>query len=548
MGDRGASAVRAPRRAAVVRARARAPRLSAPAWGAVGATALFIALTVWWLSAAHSVPYGDNAQHLATVLRDYDFARAGDPLRIFSFPSYYPPLTFLVGVAGMLIGGIGVAGPVIAQSLVYVPLLALGCYQAARLVYGAEAALLAVVFALGAPLIAEQFHVFMLDAPQAALVAVSIWLILASERFSRIGVALAAGLVVGLGIAAKELVPLYLWGLIAVSLARGGWRNWRGVAVFALAALLVGTPWYVHNHALLGEILTAGGAAHDVPPLAKPALFSVANAAWYFWATLNGLLFAPLFAFALVGVVSAAVALWRTRAARRADLTPELLGGLGGAWLALTVMPHHDLRYAIALIGYLAVLGTGWIVRVPGRWRTLATCLLGLAVLAATLGATFGVGPRTLRPLPGNLHAPRGEGVPPSGTVIVYANHNFLVSGPERDGRVPGLLRALRTDGVRSIAWLDQAEASNRYFDSIGVEVLVRSAGLAVLRRAGERLYLNRLRADEAVAIRRPAAPGDVAPCARLIDGSGVWLVRGSVNRSYCPSRDPRFYGEKVWS
>ena len=75
----------------------------------------------------------------------------------------------------------------LAQNLVFVPLLALACYRVGRMVAGPRAGLLAVVFALGTPLIAEQFHVFMLDAPQATLVAVAVWLILASDRFARSG-------------------------------------------------------------------------------------------------------------------------------------------------------------------------------------------------------------------------------------------------------------------------------------------------------------------------------------------------------------------------
>ena len=42
-----------------------------------------------------------------------------------------------------------------------------------------------MLFVLGSPLLIEQFHVFMIDAPEAALVAVAVWLILASDRFAR---------------------------------------------------------------------------------------------------------------------------------------------------------------------------------------------------------------------------------------------------------------------------------------------------------------------------------------------------------------------------
>lgn len=49
----------------------------------------------------------------------------------------------------------------------FVPLLALGCYHVGRLAFGRTAGALAVVFALGSPLLIEQFHVLMLEARQA---------------------------------------------------------------------------------------------------------------------------------------------------------------------------------------------------------------------------------------------------------------------------------------------------------------------------------------------------------------------------------------------
>ena len=89
--------------------------------------------------------------------------------------TYYPPGIRLIGGVALALGGMSVAGPILAQNLVFVPLLALGVLSASDAwLGGPRAGLLAVVFALGSPLIAEQFHVFMLDAPQAALVAVAV--------------------------------------------------------------------------------------------------------------------------------------------------------------------------------------------------------------------------------------------------------------------------------------------------------------------------------------------------------------------------------------
>jgi uncharacterized membrane protein YsdA (DUF1294 family) len=512
-------------------------RLSAAAWGAVALVVAFVAISGWWLSVDEGVPYNDAAQHLFWALHVRDLFDAGKPEAVFDFPSYYPPATFLLGAAATYVGGVTVAAPILAQNLVYVPLLALACFQIARLLAGPTAGLLAVAFALGSPLVIEQFHVFMLDAPQAALVAVAAWLILASERFSRVGTAAWAGLAVGVGIESKQLVPLYLAGLLVAVLARdGGWRNWRGIAAFAGVAVAVALPWYLRQLALgHTEMLHAAGSGGDVPPAARPSLLSLDNALWYFWATLDGLLFAPLFAFAAIGVGAALARVVRARP--RDDLTVELLCGLGGAWLALTLVPHKDMRYALSLIAFLAVLGTVWLVRLSRARRRVAISLLALAIVAAHVGASFGAGPETSRQLPGSRRADFGEGVPPRDRVIVYENHDYMVSGPVRHADVPGLLGALRHTGVVGVAWVDHVEPWDRNFEDTGLWVLARVAGIPVVAQGGQ---LERPGPGQALLVRAQGSTDLGAPCVRLRDGSGVWVLIGTGNakvpqQPFCP-------------
>ncbi len=502
----------------------RLPRWSAPAWAAIALVGGFVALTAWWLSVDRSVPYNDAAQHLFFALHYHDLLAQGHVGDVLDFPSFYPPLTYLLGAGAVSLAGTHVAVPILAQNLVFVPLLALACYRLGRMAAGPVAGLLAVLFALGAPLVIEQFHVFMLDIPQAAFVAAAVWLVLASDRFERVGLAALAGLALGLGLASKSLAPLYLSGLVLCVLARGGWRNWRGVAAFAGVALLVGAPWYVRQAMLgeLGKLVHAAGSGGDVPPAARPSLLSGDNLLWYFWATLDGLLFAPLFAFAAIGV-GAAIAR-AARARPRDDLTLELLCGLGGAWLVLTLMPHKDMRYAIGLIVFLAVLGTAWIVRLARAPRTVAIALLVGAICAAQIGATFGAGGETTRQLPGSRRAAYGEGVPPRDRVIVYANHDFIVSGPHRRPNVLALFTALRRQGVTRIAFVDQVDSYDRHFEEIGLWVLARVAGMQVQR---EGQGFTALGPGQALAIRSPAGSG-TAPCMTLGDGSQVTVRVGT--------------------
>ena len=313
-------AISRPRRA---RLAVHVPTWSSSAWWAIAGTSAFVLLTLWWLTQDQAVPYGDAAEELWAAFRFRDYLLRGDIGAIFEYPAYYPPYGLLLGGLMATVGGVGRNAVVLGVNLVCVPLLALSCYRVGRMVAGPQAGALAVVFALGSPLLIEQFHVFIIDAPEATIVAASVWLTLLSDRFERVGIAALAGLAVGIGTGTKAQFPLYLAGLVAVVLLRGGWRNARGFAAFAVVAVAVAAPWYVEHADRLWLMWRAAGTGEGllfpVPPLARPPLLSSANVQWYGWATLNGLLFAPLTAFALVGVVDAGRRLWRRGARVRAS-------------------------------------------------------------------------------------------------------------------------------------------------------------------------------------------------------------------------------------
>jgi 4-amino-4-deoxy-L-arabinose transferase-like glycosyltransferase len=512
--------------------RARVPRWSAPAWGAIAIATGFVLLSCWWVLTDRAVPFGSWAANLYASVLYLDFFRHGEPLRAVSFSTYYPPGMRLIGAAVMGVAGENTDRPVLVENVIFVPLLALACYRIGRMIAGPRAGLLAVVFALGTPLIAEQFHVFMLDAPQAALVAVAAWLILATDRFARVDVAALAGLAVGIGVLTKQLMPLYLLGLLPAVLLRGaGWRNRRGLAAFVAVALLVGAPWYLVH---LGEwhrfvrAAGTGSASEPVPPAAAPPVVSLANLGWYGWATLNGLLFAPLFLFAAIGVGAALGRAVRTHPRPLADPTVELLWGLGGAWIAITLLRHHDVRYAMGAIVYVAVLATAWIVRLRPRWQIVASTALVAAVIVAQLGASFGVGrdPGQLPLSNGAIH--EGEGVPPRDRVVLYSSLDYLVSGPLHSADVLGLMQHLRAGGVDRIATEDRGAVNDHLFEAVGLLVFARVAGVSL-----EGVDPPGGSATVAHLIRAPEFDG-TEPCTRLANGTGVWVqVDG---RDACPS------------
>jgi len=298
----------------------------------------FLVTTLWWVGADSRVPDFDTGKHLNISFGFREAFGDGRPFAWFSDFTRYPPLVHLTGVLGT-IGELNVDGPIVAQNLVFVPLLALGCYGAASIAYDRTAGVLAVMFALGTPMVINQFHSFLLDAPAAALAAVSAWALLASDRFERVGVSALAGVAVGLGTMAKQTFLPFVAGLVVVMLIRGGWRSARGAGAFAGAALLVAGPWVaLHLPELIDQSGISSGASRGtvdsaslVPPLAQVGLldrFGLDNLAFYGWNFVNFQFLVPLTGFFVVGTVWALRRFFKSRADD--DFTPELvLGGLG---------------------------------------------------------------------------------------------------------------------------------------------------------------------------------------------------------------------------
>lgn len=517
---------------------ARAASWSPYAWGAMLATVAFIAMTCWWLSEDLSIPIFDAGTHLDTAFLFHSMVASGNWLGPLEYEEVYPPLVHLIGALGAFVGGVDVSSPIIAENLVFVPLLALGCYQTGRLLFGSAAGLLAVLCVLGSPLIIAQLHNFMIDPPMTAMVAVSIWLLLESRRFERLDVSVALGVAVGVGLLVKIQYPLYILGLVLLILARGGWRNWRGILISGAIAAVIGVPWYLAHLAEFGHIteIAGTGAGANVPPGNAPPTFSSANLLWYFWSVLNSQLLLPLGLLAAGGTIWMAVAARRDPGQRGARL--DLLAGAFLAWLTITITPHHDIRYGMPLIAYVAVIATGWIVCLPGRVRTLALVVLIGGVAANTLGITFGVGSQTTLALVHSL--PGTEQLPDR--AIVYATQGFVDGAPSRDGDVPGLLSALRRNGVQILdVPLDQSSGPDFSFE--GLLPLSTIAGLqANLTRGPEFGRSSRI----ATLIHEPVAADAPPTCTRVSDGTGVWVARFDATAGklalYCPTRRPAFY------
>jgi 4-amino-4-deoxy-L-arabinose transferase-like glycosyltransferase len=472
---------------------------------------LFIAMSAWWLTQDDRLPDWDSGTHEMLAASVHAELTSGQLLRpLTDFILAYPPLVHLVGGIAIFLTGVHPMALILSSNVVFVPLLAFGCFGVGRIAYGRRAGLLAAILALGSPMFISMMHEYDLDPPQAAMVAVSVWAVLASKRFERVGIAALAGALSGLALLVKETSIVFLAGFLAVAVVRAGPRRYRGlIAYFATLAVLAG-PWYVyHWHALINSYNTIGGEGQG------PPRFSAGNVAWYGWDLVNQQVLAP---FALAFLIGAVLAGWRIVRGRvtTESFEPELLAGVAVSYLGMTYVMHKDPRYTLPMLVYVAVLATGWI-GVISRPRLRAALCGAVVVLAIVyfVGLSAGIGGAVRIALPGM----RTDNAIHTRQLTLYETDGWVRGGPIHDANVQGLLASLRRMGIRGVI-VD----AGAHFNTSGLRALALTEGVAY-GGAGYPLVLPPN--QEAQLILRPRGAPGPRPCQRFNDGAGIYLVRG---------------------
>ena len=490
-------------------------------WGWIAPAALFLAVTAVWVALDSRVLDYDTSRHFTNTLNLRAGIGSGDLLAPITFENLntYPPLLYLVGMLGTaLFGTFSIDGAILAQDVVFVTALAAGCWGTARIAYGNLAAALAAIVALGSPMVVSLFHLYMLDAPQAGAVAMTVWLVLASQRFARPGVSALAGLAAAAAMLLKPTSVIFLAGFLAVVLVRGGWRHWRGLAAFLAVGAVLCLPWYVAHFADLRGLThgAAGGATGGAGASGylTPARWSVTNVAWYAWDLLNLQLLLPLFVAFVAGTASAVLRFVRRRASD--DYTPELVIGGLVSYAGCTAITLKDPRYTLPAMVFVAVLATGWVPSLRGRARTVAAGALAAAAAITFAGTSAGIGPTVKLAAPG---APQGTMLGER-SATVYRSTGYLAAGPRDDADVLRLMRAVRAAGIETMELDPGGDAG---WNTVGLSVLMGQAGL----RRPPAYEPSALAPDTVFLTRHQPGPGLPQPCGRISGGYGLYLVKG---------------------
>ena len=151
-------------------------------WGAVLA---FVGASLAWLTSDHRIPDWDSGIHELLAVSVHNELAAGRLSAPFTDYNSYPPLVHLVGGLTAFLTGAHPMALILSSNVVFVPLLAFGCYGTAKLAFGRTAG------AARRAARARQPDGHLDDAPvparraQAALVAVAVWALVCLAGASR---------------------------------------------------------------------------------------------------------------------------------------------------------------------------------------------------------------------------------------------------------------------------------------------------------------------------------------------------------------------------
>jgi hypothetical protein len=343
-------------------------------WLIVGGAFLVIAVvSSVWMAVDRRPPEWDNANHLERAVQCSRDLRTGDVRGILERSSFYPPLVLCLAGAGMLLGLSDAA----AAGAVMVGFLGLGIaavYLLGRALADGTVGVAAALLFGSAPFVVFSTLRFQLDLPLAAMVALALAVLLATDGLTRRPMALAFGVVCGLGMLTKPTFALYVLVPVIMVLARGGRRGVANVLLATLVATVISLPWF--GPRLFGLQAQFGARAfRQAAEAGYPETLSLAGVTFYPRMLLQqfGVGASLLFALGLV------VAAWRRQWL--------MLGTLLGPFFVLSVLiQNKNLRFTLPLLGVMAVIAALTLTTLPRgvrRGAVIALVLLGAVQVAA---------------------------------------------------------------------------------------------------------------------------------------------------------------------
>ncbi len=355
------------------------PDTPARDWALLGAVfAALVVVAAIWTAIDRRPPEWDHANHLERATLCARDLRAGDVRALLDRSSFYPPLALCLAGAASLSMPIEAAAA--AVMLAFLGLGMAAVYVLGRTLAGRAVGTAASLLFATAPFVVYSSLRMQLDLPLAAMVALALVALLATEGFTRPGAAVVCGVVCGLGMLTKPTFALYVVPPAAWLLLGSRRRGLVGAGLALLVAAALSLPWF-------GPRMFGLFAQLDARAFAQAAESGHPDPL-----TLAGLLFYPRWLGYEVGLGAAVlVAVGLVVALVRRHWF--LLVGLAGPFVVLELIRNKNLRYTLPLLGAVAVLAALGLDALPARVRRVAVAAVAVLAIVQVSAVTSGVPP-----------------------------------------------------------------------------------------------------------------------------------------------------------
>ncbi len=337
-----------------------------------------------WLCHEKVPPHWDMGRHLWTSLLYFNLLHWNHFYRLWTNYYFYPPFRYWVTLPFYLLFGTSLTTAVMSN-LIFIAILAFSVYETGRMLWGRSTGLLAMLGILCSPMFIGQFKEYQLDAPLAAMAALSFCLLLKAQEFSNKKYSIWFGVSFGLGMLTKWtfigclLLPL-IYSASKCVRANGPHRkahvnNLWLAAFFALGVSLI---WYGNHPAKVWEDFF--GFRHDYPEAPMP-LGELST--WYLQRFEQiQMYFIPAALFFIGFIVSLFRKSWLEK-----NVYPYLF--VAGCYLFFTIL-KHDIRYSMPMLVGCFIFTVYWFELIKPKWLQIILkivfifyCCITYAVISA---------------------------------------------------------------------------------------------------------------------------------------------------------------------
>lgn len=302
-------------------------------------------------------PNWDMARHLWTSLYYNQLINYTQPIHdareMLLTYLYYPPLVYIVTKPFYLFDRDIIWA--ISSNILWLGILIFSIYGIANKIWNKNVGLLSVVILAATPIFIGSFKEYMLDGPLAAWVALTVYLLIKTENFSKQPYNLLLGLVLGMGMLIKwtyiafVIFPViyFFIAMLIIAIKNKKIESFCNFIFVIITAITVFYPWYYNHHSEIYRdyLVNATTTTGKIIPVKLTDIYTwlyylVQGFNFYFYIFLGFIVYSAV-------LLSIFVKKYRSRL---------MIGSLLVPWLIFTVLTNKDVRYLTPALPFAILL------------------------------------------------------------------------------------------------------------------------------------------------------------------------------------------------